>query len=222
MRGIAIVPAILTTELPEASELLGEVVELSPRVQLDIMDGHLVPDESFALSDFDSFPEGLRVELHAMVSKPAELIEDAKRLGIKRFVYHLESFSSLLEASSFAKELIGEGLIPVLTCWPTAELTPLPDVRYYQIMGVTPGAAAQRQFGDTPQRVARLLEDLPPEASVQVDGGVNRSTIVELARAGARRFIVNTAFWHADDQLTALYELKSLAEGGAHGVSHRN
>lgn len=222
MRGIAIVPAIFTTELPEASELLGEVVELSPRVQLDLMDGRLVADESFDLADFASFPEELKVELHAMVSEPRALLKDAARLGIKRFVFHLESFSGVPEAAAFARELEKEGFIPVVTCWPTAELTPLADVRYYQIMGVTPGAAGQRQFGDTAQRVARLRTELPPEAVIQVDGGVNRSTITALARAGAQRFIVNTAFWKADDRLASLYELKSLAEGGANGVSTRD
>jgi ribulose-phosphate 3-epimerase len=222
MRGIAIVPAILTTELPEASELLGEVAELSPRVQLDVMDGRLVPEESFLLSDFGSIPDGLKIELHAMVADPRALLTDCERLGIRRLVFHLESFGSLAEAAAFASELIDRGFIPVATCWPTAELTALPDVRYYQLMGVHPGAAGQRLLGDTAQRVARLRTELPPEASIQVDGGVNRSTIVDLARAGARRFIVNTAFWQADDQLTALYELKSLAEGGANGVSARN
>jgi len=216
------VPAILTTELPEASELLGEVAELSPRAQLDVMDGRLVTEESFSLSDFSSFPSELKIELHAMVANPRALLSDCDRLGIKRFVFHMESFGSLAEAASFGHELSDRGMIPVVTCWPTAELTHLPDVRYYQVMGVNPGAAGQRQLGDTAQRVARLRTELPPEASVQVDGGVNRSTIVELARAGARRFVVNTAFWQADDQLTALYELKSLAEGGANGVSIRN
>lgn len=222
MRGIAIVPAIFTTELPEASELLGEVVELSTRVQLDVMDGRLVSEESFNLADFSSFPEGLRVELHAMVSDPRSLLKDAERLGIKRFVYHLESFSGLAEAAAFGRELTQAGFTPVVSCWPTAELTPLPDVRYYQIMGVTPGAAGQRQFADTAPRIARLRQDLPTDAVIQVDGGVSRANIVTLARAGARRFIVNTAFWRADDQLAALYELKSLAEGGANGVSIRD
>lgn len=222
MRGIAIVPAILTADLPEASELLGEVAEFSPRVQLDVMDGHLVPEASFTLADFGSFPEGLKVELHAMVADPRALIEDARRLGIRRLVFHLESFSSVAEAASFAAELIKQEMIPVVTCWPTAELIQLPEVRYYQIMGVMPGSSGQNQLGDTVARVARLAAELPPEASVQVDGGVNRSNIAELARAGARRFAVNTAFWHADDKLASLYELKSLAEGGSYGLSHRN
>ena len=163
MRGIAIVPAILTTELPEASELLGEVAELSPRVQLDIMDGRLVPEESFKLSDFGSFPEELKVELHAMVADPRALLADCERLGIRRFVFHVESFGSLAEAAAFAAELTKRNMVPVVTCWPTAELTALPDVRYYQIMGVHPGEAGQRQLDGTAQRVARLRTELPPE-----------------------------------------------------------
>lgn len=217
-----IVPALLSTELPEASELLGEAAELTTRLQFDLMDGELVADESVPLSDFGSFPPELKVELHAMVARPREYLADAARLGIKRFVFHLESCGSLAEAAALADELTVGGFIPVASCWPTAELTPLPGVRYYQIMGVTPGAAGQRALMDTPMRVARLKAELPPEGVVGVDGGVNRGNIAELARAGATRFVVNSAFWSADDRLAALYELKSLAEGGAHGLSHRH
>lgn len=201
---------------------MGELEEAASLLHLDVMDGQLVHEQTFPLDDLAPFSNSVKVEIHAMAAKPGEILERAAELGVRRFVFHLESFSSVVEAAAFAEEVSRQGMNPVLTCWPSSDLPIIPGVRYYQLMGVVPGEAGQRLLESTAPRLVRLSQELPENGKIQVDGGVNRHTIAGLSRAGARRFVVNTAFWHADDRLTALHELKSLAEGGIHGLSISN
>jgi ribulose-phosphate 3-epimerase len=47
---------------------------------------------------------------------------------------------------------------------------------------------------------------------LQVDGGVDESTIVQCAEAGADVFVAGSAIYHADDPAAAAKRLRKAAE----------
>ena len=79
-------------------------------------------------------------------------------------------------------------------------------------MTVNPGWGGQSYIEGSERKVARLAE-LPPDAVVEVDGGIDPDTAPRCAAAGARLFVAGSFVFGADEPADALGKLaRSLSE----------
>ena len=84
------------------------------------------------------------------------------------------------------------------------------------IMTVHPGFGGQAFLSENLAKVRRIREEVetfpePKKLNIEVDGGVDRSTIVECREAGADVFVAGSAIFGSKDPAEATRELLRLA-----------
>jgi len=94
---------------------------------------------------------------------------------------------------------------------PVEKLEPwLDDVDLILIMSVMPGFGGQAFDERALSKLAWARRNARPDTQLQVDGGINRSTIARAAEAGAQLLVVGSAFFGAADRQAELARLTSL------------
>jgi ribulose-phosphate 3-epimerase len=107
----------------------------------------------------------------------------------------------------------GLALKPATAVEPYADL--LPEIDMVLLMTVEPGFGGQRFLDVVLPKIARtrrLVRDGEHSVWVQVDGGVDETTIARCAEAGADVFVAGSAVYGADDPADAVRRLRARAE----------
>lgn len=217
----AIAPSILAADFSR----LGELVKLSEaggadRVHVDVMDGHFVPN----LSMGSVVVKGLRpvtqlpLEVHLMVEDPAKFTDGFINAGADSIVFHLEVQPDPIE---LIRHVRGHGKKVGLAFNPDFDpkrVEPfLADIDLALCMTVFPGFGGQAYIPESTARIRTLraaIDRLNPKCELEVDGGIDRRTIGEAAKAGANVFVAGTAiFGQPDGPTAATRELIRLAGG---------
>lgn len=200
-----IIPAIIPKSLTDLDEMLARVAPFTHEVQIDIVDGVLVPFTSWPYAehasslDIANSIQGFEVELDLMVSEPENVLEDYLKAGVTRVVIHLEGTREL-ERIIALKDMYDFQLgfsirndtdIEVLT-------SVIHHAAFVQCMGIAEIGVQGNAFDE---RVLTRIQDLKkmyPALPISVDGSVNTETIARLYAVGAERFISGSAiFSHA-------------------------
>jgi len=107
-RKIEIVPSILSADLTRLGEQVREAVEGgADRIQVDVMDGHFVPNLTFgpgvvaAVRSVTDLP----IEAHLMVERPDLFIQSFARAGATVIIVQVEATSSLYRTVTRIKDL---------------------------------------------------------------------------------------------------------------------
>ena len=79
------------------------------------------------------------------------------------------------------------------------------------VMSVMPGFGGQSFDPVALDKLRRLAALARPETLLSVDGGINPETIARCADAGARLFVVGTAFFSHPDYRQRMTELRGSA-----------
>ena len=187
-----IAPSILSADFAR----LGEQVQAAEAggadwIHVDVMDGHFVPNITIgpliveALRPVTSLP----LDVHLMIEQPDNYLANFAKAGADRITAHVETCPHLHRTIQQIREL---GCKPGVTLNPATPLSALeeilPDVDLVLIMSVNPGFGGQSYIpGSTPKikRLRKMLDAIGSEAEIQIDGGVNPTTISEIANAGA-------------------------------------
>lgn len=221
-----IVPAILVKTEKEFSVKLSQVAPYVSRVQIDVMDGAFVPNETLAPENFPQIPEKLLVEYHLMVQDPLEYV---RRIGRKGAIYemHLESFTGaggrggkgrkpgaerkVLAAIAEVKKAGGRAALAISPDTPVEELAPyLAEIEHVLVMTVYPGFSGQKYLPQMEKKMRWLREH---GAAVEVDGGLGIGTVRSAAAAGATLIGVASGIFARPDIGKAIAELLKDAEG---------
>jgi ribulose-phosphate 3-epimerase len=99
---------------------------------------------------------------------------------------------------------------------PIAKVEPyLRDIDLALCMTVFPGFGGQAYIPESTERIRSLrslVDQNNPNCEIEVDGGIDNSTIALAARAGASVFVAGTAVFGAKDgPVAAVKELECLA-----------
>ena len=187
-----IAPSILSADFAR----LGEQVQAAQAggadwIHVDVMDGHFVPNITIgpliveALRPVTSLP----LDVHLMIEQPDNYLGNFAKAGADRITVHVETCPHLHRTIQQIREL---GCKPGVTLNPATPLSVLeeilPDVDLVLIMSVNPGFGGQSYIPGSTSKIKRLrkiLDAIGSEAEIQIDGGVNPTTISEIANAGA-------------------------------------
>ena len=90
-KNIRILPAILTDDPVELEKLARQAESFTDTAQFDIMDGQFVPSRSVSCEDIGRLKTKLHWEAHLMVLRPADCLEDFKKAGAEKIVFHYEA-----------------------------------------------------------------------------------------------------------------------------------
>ncbi len=188
-----LIPAILAKTKQEFTEKLKRAGSRFPVVQIDIMDGTLVPYRSWADPQaVGKMRTKAAFELHLMVDDPiAHMRRWAGVSRVKRVIFHIEAAKTTRAVCDILALAYEYGWETVIAVNPRTSLTRvkyfIEDVDELLIMGVQPGRGGQHFIPSTLKKIEQAAAewDLP----IGVDGGVNRETAPAIVRAGATRLM---------------------------------
>jgi ribulose-phosphate 3-epimerase len=221
---IEINPTCVPTDAESVAKCAENFKAFASRMQVDIDDGVFAPHLTWPYATpgrfdpfrFPSLPT-MALEIHLMVSEPLKLGLACAHTGVERVIGHFEAFADKDHILPTLEEWRGGGTkevgLAILFGTPFEALTPyIAACDFVLLMTIASIGVQGIPFEQgAPERI-REFRAKYPNAVIAVDGGVSKSNIQDLVRAGATRFGVGSAISKAPDQKTAYEELKRLAE----------
>jgi len=154
-------------------------------IHVDVMDGRFVPNLSFGAKVIETARRctSLPLDVHLMVVEPERYFDDFASAGASGLTIHAEAAPHLDRQLARIRELgclAGVALNPATPIDAAADVLDKLDVLL--VMSVNPGFGGQQFIQRSVDRIARarqLLDASGCTAVLEVDGGINRKTIVE-------------------------------------------
>jgi ribulose-phosphate 3-epimerase len=210
MGAIKFAPSILAADFTRLGEQVKEVeAGGAAMIHVDVMDGRFVPNITMgplvveALRRVTSLP----LDVHLMIVEPERHVAAFAEAGASRITVHLEASPNLHRTLQYIRELgcgAGVALNPHTPPGALAEIMDRVDV--VNVMTVNPGFGGQELITGTLRKVA-VLRAMIGEArhaiDLEVDGGINHTTAMSAAQAGADVLIVGTAVFGAPQGIRA-------------------
>jgi ribulose-phosphate 3-epimerase len=174
-------------------------------IHVDVMDGVFVPNLTFGAKVIETVRKltALPLDVHLMVVEPEKYFDSFAKAGATTLTIHAEAAPHLHRQLARIRELgclAGAVMNPGTPLSAVAEV--VSDLDLLLIMSVNPGFGGQQFIPgalDKIRRARALLDQARSGAALEVDGGVNRETIVQCWRAGADTFVAGNAVFSAAD-----------------------
>ena len=214
---VAIVPTITTDDPAVYRDRLEIYRQFAERIHIDVSDGQFAPSKTLNLNQLywpwnDS--SGLKIDLHLMMERPIDWLDQLVSLSPDRIIMHAESDQAdkLLPKifDHLAKFRIGRGLalLPRTAPAEVSELIRLADtvLIFGGRLGYQGGEADLAQL----EKVAQIKQ-INPGALVEWDGGARLENIAVIAGAGVMQIDVGSAISCSADASGAYREIVELA-----------
>jgi ribulose-phosphate 3-epimerase len=221
MRALKLSPSILTLDF---ARLGHEVAAVEPYVDwfhLDVMDGHYVPNLTFGASVVEAVRRSCNLPLHVhlMIDNPGDFVGSFADAGAARISFHPEvcqDVDAVIEAISERGVGIGFAVHPDVDL--SAVRAHIGELAVVLMMTVRPGFGGQKFMTSVLPKIAearRTVDDAGAAADVEVDGGINLSTVDEVVAAGADIIVAGSAIYDGVDPGAAASRLRRRIDGAA-------
>lgn len=211
-------PSILSADFANlAAEL--QRISSADAVHVDVMDNHFVPNLTLGLPVVKAIREAtdLPLDIHLMIDDADRWAPEYSEAGCESVTFHIEAAARPRE---LARILRSHGSKAAMAVKPGTELEPhleiLSELDMLLIMTVEPGFGGQSFMEAMLPKITaarQAAEDLGGTVAIQVDGGINRDTILRAAEAGADTFVAGSAVYSAADPDAAIAQLRKLIPG---------
>lgn len=185
---------------------------------LDVMDGVFVPNISFGFPVMQAMAKHAQkpLDVHLMIERPEKFINEVKALGAKVMNVHYEACTHLHRV---IQQIKAEGMMAGVTLNPHTPVHLLEDiitdVDLIMLMSVNPGFGGQKFIThslDKTRKLRELIDRTGSKALIEIDGGVNRDTGLQLVKAGADVLVAGSAVFKAANPVEEVRILKHLGE----------
>lgn len=212
LRGRQIVlPSLLQCDFTNLEREIRRLEEANvAALHLDVMDGHFVPNLTYGMPIISAVRQltTLPLDVHLMISDPHKYVSAFVEAGADLLTVHAEVAGDIrlaLETIRQAGAAAGVALNPGTDLKVVEALLPLCDL--VLIMSVNAGFGGQAFNPVALEKLRSLRERVSPDVLLEVDGGVNLSTIRDCSRAGATLFVVGSAIFGQPDYAAAIAQL---------------
>lgn len=194
-----IAASILNSDFSKLAEQIKEAEDAGiDWVHLDIMDGHFVPNISYGphVASVCRKITSLPIDTHLMINNPNEFIPKFAEAGVDKISVHIEGNANVHRTLQSIIQLeISPGIVvnpgtPVESIYSVLNL-----VDFVLVMTVNPGFGGQSFLPEMLIKIKQLskrIEDMKLSVLIEVDGGIDDSTIRKARIAGADIFVVGS------------------------------
>ena len=206
----AVLPSLLLCDFGDLKGEIARLTEAGTRaLHLDVMDGHFVDNLTYGMP----IVAGLRrhtdmpLDVHLMISDPLTYAKPMADAGADLLTFHIEAVQDPVATAASIHDLgIGAG-VALNPDTPLATLSScLPVVDMVLVMSVTAGFGGQSFNPVALEKLSALREEYP-DLLLQIDGGIDATTIGPAREAGCDLFVVGSAIFRQDDYGKAMKEL---------------
>jgi ribulose-phosphate 3-epimerase len=216
-----IIPAILEKTPHGFAEKMSLIQTLKTKVksiQVDFCDGLFVPSETLSIHDFAEIGDLSKKyswEAHLMIIKPQNFVH-YKEAGFSTIILHYEAYDSETHLEDALDQISKLGMKPAIAMNPE---TPVSILRYFTdtikqftILSVEPGKQGNPFIPGSIERV-KTLRNMAPNATIEVDGGINATNAAALLEAGADCLAVGSALFETENIKT---NYQTIESAGSH------
>lgn len=183
---------------------------------IDVMDGVFVPNISFGFPVISAITKHATktMDVHLMIANPDQYIEDFKKAGADVLTVHYEACPHLhrtIQAIQVAGMKAGVALNPHTPVSLLEDV--IQDLDLVLIMSVNPGFGGQKFIQNAVNKVLQtknLIRRTGSKALIEVDGGVNMETGLQLVQAGADVLVAGSFVFNSKNPQQTIQELKNL------------
>lgn len=198
-------PSILSADFKKLGEEIRAVDRAGAQyIHIDVMDGMFVPSISFGMPVISSI-RGITdkvFDVHLMVQDAERYIDVFADLGADIITIHAEACRHLDSALAAIRR---RGCRAGLALCPATPLSVMDylwnKVDMVLIMTVNPGFGGQAYIPEMTEKIARLramANERGLNLDIEVDGGINESTIRQVLDAGANVLVAGSAVFRDD------------------------
>ena len=204
--GAVIAPSILSADF---SRLGAEIKDVeaggAALIHVDVMDGHFVPNITIgpAVTAAVRKVTALPVDCHLMIEEPDRYIDAFAKAGADMISVHVEVCRHLERTVSAIKDhgvKAGVVLNPATPLESLSEI--LPEADFVLLMSVNPGFGGQKLIPSVLDKVRRLratIDRLGLSTRIEIDGGVTKDNLEEVAATGVDMIVAGSAIFGSDD-----------------------
>ena len=216
---ILLAPSILSADFAR----LGEAVAAAERggadlIHVDVMDGHFVPNITIGPPVVKSLKRVATVPLdvHLMITDPDKYIGAFAEAGASMISVHVEVLPHLHRTIHAIKALGAKAGVVLNPSTPIVAISEIAgDVDFVLVMSVNPGFGGQSFIPRSESKVAEVRALLDKagnsQAAIEIDGGIDMTTVARVVKAGARMLVAGNAIFGTADPEKAARALKAAA-----------
>jgi ribulose-phosphate 3-epimerase len=218
LREVRVAPSILSADFARLGEQVGEVLAAGARViHVDVMDGHFVPPITIGPLVVSALREQVEqvggvLDVHLMIERPERHIGEFVEAGAHSITFHAEATPHVAYVANLVREggaCVGIAINPATPVGALAEVAHAIDLAL--CMTINPGWAGQPLIEQTLDKVTRLRHILDDEVALEVDGGIDPSTVPRCRAAGANLFVAGSAVFGSADPAGAYRAIAEAA-----------
>ena len=213
MHEVLIAPSILSADFSRLGEEIRSVEAAGADwIHIDVMDGNFVPNITIGPVVVKSIRSASKLpfDVHLMISHPQSYIEEFAKAGSDIITFHIEAENDPVETIrliKYFKKKVGVSIRPKTGVKAIEKILPMVDM--VLVMTVEPGFAGQGFIYDCLPKIEELRKIFKKD--IQVDGGLNESTALEVIKAGANVIVAGSSVFGTKDHAGAIKKLR----GGA-------
>ncbi|EPS48719.1 ribulose-phosphate 3-epimerase [Clostridium botulinum CFSAN002369] len=197
---VKIAPSILSADFSKLGEDIKNLDKYGADViHIDVMDGRFVPNISFGIPIIKSIRNltDKPFDVHLMIEEPSKYIEDFVKAGADIISVHYEGDKHIDRTINYIKSL---GIKAAVALNPGTSVSCIkdliPSLDMVLIMSVNPGFGGQKYIQYASEKIKEvkvLSEKYNKDLIIEVDGGVTKDNIKEIADCGADLLVAGSA-----------------------------
>ncbi|ALM09444.1 MAG TPA: ribulose-phosphate 3-epimerase [Candidatus Peribacter riflensis] len=209
---VLIAPSILSADRERLQEEIKSIEPYADWLQIDVMDGHFVPNVTFPFEVVQMIRTSLPLDIHLMVEDPASYAQKFLQLQPKNITFHAEAVQAtddrraLMQAIRKGGALAGIAINPPTSLGAIADV--LGEVDLLLVMSVNPGFGGQAFIPSVLEKVEEARRRFP-QLMIQMDGGIDERTAPQCIRAGANNLVAGSFIFRASDRAKAITSLRT-------------
>jgi ribulose-phosphate 3-epimerase len=218
----SVLPSLLLCDFANLERELGQLQEAAvTSLHFDVMDGVFVPNFTYGMPIIAALRDrtNLIFDVHLMITEPARRVKHFRDAGADVITIHAEAVDDPRPVLDEIRQLGAAAGLAINPSTPVETIeSALPNCDVVLVMSVEARFGGQSFNDVAPEKLKQLSAVSGSDPLLEVDGGINATTIGRCAESGAQIMVVGSTIFCAEDYQNSICELRDVVQS-AIGIS---